>query len=162
MNLTSKDSVTLTEAQFLFQTHESRLENLHTSHVVVSSSAHLAIKHDSPSSTHGQSRGYWLGSRGSGNRGQQNFGGRISSNNIKLLFQIYRKLGHSALKCYHRFDMSFLGTSLSFAPSSFNPSTQSTQAYIATTTSEQDPAWYLDIGATHHTTSTPTSLSFKS
>ena len=132
-NLTSKDSVTLTEAQFLLQTHEFRLENLHTSHVVdVSSSAHLAIKRDSLSSTHGQSRGSWPGSRGHGNTGRHNSGGRSPSNNIKLLCQICGKSGHSTLKCYHRFDMSFLGTSLPFAPSSFNPSTQSTQAYIAT------------------------------
>ena len=132
-NLTSKDSVTLTEAQFLLQTHESRLENLHTSHVVdVSSSTHLTIKRDSLSSTHGQSRGSWPGSRGRGNTGRHNFGGMSPSNNIKLLCQICGKSGHSTLKCYHRFDMSFLGTSLPFAPSSFNPSTQSTQAYITT------------------------------
>ena len=55
VNLTSKDSVTLTEVQFLLQTHGSKLENLHTSQVIdVSSSAHPAIKRDSPSSTHGQ------------------------------------------------------------------------------------------------------------
>ena len=58
--------------------------------------------------------------------------------------------------------MSFLGTSVPSAPSSFNPSTQSTQAYIATTAFVQDPAWYLDSGAAHHTTSNPTSLSSKS
>ena len=99
-------------------------------------------------------RGSWQGSRGG--RGRHQFGG---CNLLKLFSQICGKSGHSVVKCYNRFDLSFHNASLSHTTTgSFS---QFPQAQIATTSSINDPAWYLDSGATHHTTSNDASLTSK-
>lgn len=113
VNLTSEDSLTLPEAQFMLQNQESRLKALDSS---ISSdtpshaSAYLAHRHalsHTPNavgqSTHtSRSRSSWSGPRG---RGSCGCGGGFSSSS-KLLFQICGKAGHLALKCYHHFDIS--------------------------------------------------------
>ena len=63
------------------------------------------------------------------------------------------------MKCYNRFDLSFHSASLSHTTT--GSSSQFPQAQIATDSSINDPAWYLDSGATHHTTSNDASLTSK-
>jgi Reverse transcriptase (RNA-dependent DNA polymerase)/gag-polypeptide of LTR copia-type/GAG-pre-integrase domain len=59
--------------------------------------------------------------------------------------QICQRLGHTALKCYHRFDISYTSTSIS--------SSQSNQALVAEPASPSpSQAWFLDSGATAHVT----------
>ena len=182
--LTSKDSVSITEAQFLLQTHESRLENFHSIQMtdVSSASANVLHKrdttgfqnvrqysyqsssttrlqnfgqHPSPSS----SRGSWHSPRGRGRRGHHN--GRSFSNS-KPLCQICGKTGHSALKCYHRFDVSYHGVVMPNNLSSLVSSSQFPQTHIATASTIHDSAWYFDSGATYHSTPNSAALISKS
>ena len=99
-------------------------------------------------------RGSWQGSLGGCGRHQ--FRGR---NLLKLFFQMCGKSGHSTVKCCHRFDLNFHSASLSHTTT--NPLSQFPQAQIATASSINDLAWYLDSGATHHTTSNDASLTSK-
>lgn len=99
--------------------------------------------------------------------------GPYNSHN-KLLCQICGKTGHSALKCFHKFDLSYNTPQLSPASPSpmtttyqYNQSTTSPvgpayqqhqsfsdpgQAHIATASTTHDDAWYLDGEASHHST----------
>ncbi|RVW91105.1 hypothetical protein CK203_039900 [Vitis vinifera] len=73
------------------------------------------------------------GSRGEG-------GGRNQSKN-KLICQVYRKPGHIALKCYHRFDLSYQGQEVAANANSTNTSSTTytnPQAYM-TAPSSSDP-----------------------
>ncbi|PON45986.1 Zinc finger, CCHC-type [Parasponia andersonii] len=67
----------------------------------------------------------------------------------KPVCQVCGKAGHIALKCYHRFDLSFQGDSSS---SSTLQANQANQAFVATNTAVNDGAWYMDSGATNHVT----------
>ena len=131
VNLTSKNSVTLPEAQFLLQTQELRLETLNTNPIVdvshatanTTTNAYRCGNFNS-SSQPLATRGY-PAHRGRG-RGRSFSGYRGSYGPPKLSCQIYGKQGHSALKCYHRFDISFSGNSSHSSgsqPLSFEPPT---------------------------------------
>ena len=65
-------------------------------------------------------------------------GGRGSSSRPPC--QICGKVGHTAIKCWHRMDESYYEE-------------PSTTALAATTSYKVDPNWYLDTGATDHITS---------
>ncbi|RVW86614.1 hypothetical protein CK203_045650 [Vitis vinifera] len=94
----------------------------------------------------GNYRGQPHGSRGEG-------GGRNQSKN-KLICQVYRKPRHIALKCYHRFDLSYQGQEVAANANSTNTSSTTytnPQAYMAAPSSS-DPnnnSWFLDSGAKH-------------
>ena len=172
--LTSKDSVTLPEAQCLLQRQELRLETLNTNPIVdvshaTTNNATTAYRRGNfnSSSQHPTTRGY-PAHRGCG-QGRSSSGYRGSYGPPKLSCQIYGKQGHSALKCYHLFDISFSGNSSHSSgshPLSFEPPTQSqtyltTPQFVKTEYNESDDAWYLDSGATHHTTSNFAALDIK-
>ena len=110
VNLTSRESVTLTEAQFMLQTHELHLEtfnstlSMNISHV----EAHLTHKTGNLHLSSTQSfipRGSFSPVRGRGGRGRFFNGGH----GFKVLCQICGKTGHSTFKCYHIYDVSFVG-----------------------------------------------------
>ena len=79
----------------------------------------------------------------------------------RLQCQICGKIGHSALKCFHRFNLQFNGASAYGSASGVMLPSSSSQAYLASPTTINDKAWLLDSGATHHVTTDDTSLDSK-
>jgi hypothetical protein len=65
--------------------------------------------------------------------------------------QVCGKQGHTALRCYHRFDQGYQGES------STNP-----QAFYSSPTLVTDDNWYPDTGATHHLTNEMNNLNMSS
>ena len=72
--------------------------------------------------------------RGQGAQG----GGRGNYSNQKPICQVCGKAGHIAIKCYHRFDLSYQGPDTS--GSSTRQPASPNQAYIATPTGVSDGA----------------------
>jgi len=64
------------------------------------------------------------------------------SSNALPMCQVCGKSGHTALKCYRRFDHSFQGDE-----------TNSMAAYMVAPSSQPDLSWYPDTAATNHMTS---------
>lgn len=159
VTLTSKESVSMQDVQFLLQTQEMRIEQQHTTaaldlHNPTANYAAAAKK--GPSST--PSTGYNNNNRGRGtNRGR---GGRNSNNRggNRPICQVCGRSGHTALKCYHRFDLSFQGEGNS---NNSDQNTDEPQAMLATANTVADPQWYLDSGASNHVTSDGASLTNK-
>ena len=175
VNLTSKDSVTLLESQFMLQAHELRLENFNASSVmeVSHATANLTLSNNVSGSvrpanyqSHSSSGTSFSNPRRRGARGRSNYGGRgFQGSSFKLLCQICGRNCHSAAKCYHIFDLSYAGTgtqAYNGTSSSAMETVQHSQAHIATPSALRDDAWYLDSGATHHTTPISESLESKS
>lgn len=73
--------------------------------------------------------------------------GRGYSGRSRPTCQVCSKQGHTALKCYYRFDHSFSGQDESQSVNQGN-----TSVYIATPATLEDPDWYVDSGATNHIT----------
>ncbi|KAK6144727.1 hypothetical protein DH2020_021547 [Rehmannia glutinosa] len=109
VNLTTRsDLVTLQEAQFVLQTHEMRLRNSLASTTALTTSVSSNV---APSAhfVGGFNQSNFRGGRfprGRGRGGHCNF---RYNNNGKPTCQLCGKIGHMALKCYKRFDMSFTG-----------------------------------------------------
>lgn len=85
-------------------------------------------------------RGFHQQSTTSGRNSQQ------SDNNTKPTCQIYGRVGHTALKCWNRFDNNYQSEELP----------QALAALQVSDSSERE--WYPDSGATTHVTSTPAAL----
>ena len=131
------------------------LEHLTTPSVVEfpNSKGFLAHKQSSSSNF----RGYQTNSRGCSGRigrGRSSFGGRnyfSSRAGSKLLCQICGKSGHSAIKCYHMFNLNCHNQSES-SKGSVNTGDvvcdfsqfQSSQAYIDSPKDVDDASWFLD------------------
>ncbi|PON91412.1 Zinc finger, CCHC-type, partial [Trema orientale] len=154
VNLTSRqDSISLQEVQFLLQNQEMRLEHLlSTTSVDLSSpSAHLTSANFKKNGCPSQ---YPRGPTNYRGRGRGMRGGRGN----KPVCQVCGKAGHIALKCYHRFDLSFQGDSSS---SSTPQANQANQAFVTTNTAVNDGAWYMDSGATNHVTADLSNLALQ-
>lgn len=71
--------------------------------------------------------------------------------------QLCGHTGHIAVKCYHRFDISFHGNgdqSLSHCDGPHaHVATTSAQAHLASASTIHGPRWYMDSGASAHITS---------
>ncbi|KAJ3704768.1 hypothetical protein LUZ61_008473 [Rhynchospora tenuis] len=103
-------------------------------------------QHNGGRNTFNRGRG---GYRGCG-RGRQNASPKVDS-----VCQICELWGHTAVNCYHRFDIRYVGsTSTSTTPPPTNH-----QAMIAEPTSTPTATWFLDSGATTHVTSDINNLS---
>ncbi|KAL6338564.1 hypothetical protein AAG906_021279 [Vitis piasezkii] len=164
VNITSKDHITLQCVMFMLQNHEQRIESCEsTTQVDVNGvNAHYAANENSFNSGYNRGndnyRGRPRGSRGGG-------GGRNQSKN-KSICQVCRKRGHIALKCYHRFDLSYQGQEAAANANLANTSSTTytnPQAYMAAPSSS-DPnnnSWFLDNGATHHITADNSNLASK-
>lgn len=107
-------------------------------------------------------------SRGSNNsrgRGNRNGYGRGDGgrNGTRPICQLCGRAGHVALKCYQRFDISFHGnTNGTDTGFQHGQSHTSGQAYLASSNTVADPAWYMDSGATNHVTPDAHNLTTKS
>ncbi|KAL5853353.1 hypothetical protein ACOSQ3_008471 [Xanthoceras sorbifolium] len=163
-NITSKKrEITLQDAQFLLMGYESRLE-YQASANTVSKSANFARGGPYPNNNNRE--------RSRGRR--EGKGGRYF--NQRLTCQLCGKAGHFSAICYYRFDQSFSGN---FGKHNFNPlqgniaqqfsqpqmeyypapysgnypgQNPNVSAYIATPSTVGDTSWYVDSGATNHTT----------
>ena len=82
--------------------------------------------------------------------------------------QICGKTGHTALKCFYKFDLQDQNQTQLQKLSSAIPKEESSipvqqsQAYIASPTIVNDASWFLDSGATHHVAATSDSMTTKS
>lgn len=113
VNLTTRtDSVSLQELQFALQSHEMRIElqsSTISTEMPILHYANAAFRrpfpdsHGSYSGAHGRGA-FYSHSRGRGRGGRRSFG-----RGNKLVCQLCGRSGHSAVKCYHRFDISFNG-----------------------------------------------------
>ena len=164
VNLTSSESITLQEVQYILQTHEMKLETLSAATTVdlSSSSVHFAQQKLFRGGSGGRGR-FFAGGRGrfpSGGRGYNSFN--------KPLCQICGRMGHMALKCFYRFDVTYQNQFQNqkawgeySADDSSTPVSQS-QAYITSLTTVNDASWFLNSEATHHVTSTIDSMNTNS
>ena len=171
VNLTSRESLTLQEVQYLLQTYEMKLENLSASAMLdISNSTAANMVHKESQSVFSGHLGFQYNNRGrnfnlgrvrsysqtGSNNTPQQFGGDKAYQQFgrfgKPMCQICGKAGHIALKCYHRFDLSYQTTFASASHVFHNDSSESREAYVASPHIVQDEAWYLDSGATHHVT----------
>ena len=114
VNLTSRDFITLEEVQFLLETHEMRLEQLAIASLTNFSHPE-AFKSDKQSGSvstpfRGGHQAIFRGRSNFLGRGRSSPGGRHYSSfgeNNKPHCQICGKIGHMAMKCFHRFDVAF-------------------------------------------------------
>ena len=92
--------------------------------------------------------------RDSSSKYQRNFRGRGRGHSFspqnRPICQVCHKPGHTALKCYHRFDNSFS-----------TDTTNNMHALLAAPQAPPDLNWYPDSGATHHLTSDFANLNVK-
>lgn len=136
----------------MLQTHEMRLDQLNGVALLevsgTSAQANLASYHRGYFGNN-QSHGQHF-SRGKGH-GRSHYGGSDhgigTGTRSRLVCQMCGHLGHIAIKCYHRFDISFTSQEIHSSPS------QDSHAHLASATSVNDPKWYMDSGASTHITS---------
>ena len=83
----------------------------------------------------------------------------------KSIFQLCERTGHTMLKCFHRFDITFQGSSPTRNNASVNNTNDSPQALLTEANSSDDSNDYstsfLDSAATHHMTNDSQNLSNK-
>ena len=166
VNLTALDSVTIPELQYMLQTHEMRLENFNSIALVDVSAAAVHVAQKKPasgsSSQFPQSSSHGFSNSFRGRNSRSRFGPRgVRQNSSPLLCQICGKSGHSAMKWFHRFDLSFSGAASSSYSTDFIPSPSSAQVNLACPSTVTDKAWYMDSVATHHVTSQDNAMSAK-
>nr|TKR99539.1 hypothetical protein D5086_0000189690 [Populus alba] len=139
------DVVTLEELYSLLLITESRI-NQHHDTIQVTASVNMATRHPPsfqscpgniyPSSNRGRTSSYR--GRSCGGRSTTRDQGAFSS----LICQVCVKPGHHALKCYHRFDLSYQDQSTQRPP----------YAFLAARHQHAAHEWHPDTGATHHLT----------
>ena len=112
VNLTSRDFITLEEVQFLLQTHVMRLEQLAIASLTKFSHPEAFMKCGHQAIFRGRSNFLGRGRSSPGGRHYSSFG-----KNNKPHCQICGKIGHMAMKCFHRFDVGFQHQS-QFSPNS--------------------------------------------
>lgn len=128
INFTSRgDRISLSEVQFLLQSQELRIDQQTSlASDVVLPSAQYASRGRRPSAPPPSGRPPNPRGRGRG-RGR----GRNGNNFNRITCQMCTRTGHSAAKCYHRFDPAFTPPPPSSSHSS--PADPSQQTYIANT-----------------------------
>ncbi|KAM6585304.1 hypothetical protein CsatB_012306 [Cannabis sativa] len=157
VNLTSRDHLSLQEVQYMLQNHEMRLEINASTPVLdlTNPMANLAqFKKPGQSGNNSNGRPPQPPNRGRG-RGNYSNRGRGSNNNSRVICQLCGRPGHTVIKCYRRFDISYSG------PEENSSIESQPQAYIASPSTVQDGAWYMDSGATNHMTSDPHQMTHK-
>ncbi|KAF4355480.1 hypothetical protein F8388_015234 [Cannabis sativa] len=91
--------------------------------------------------------------------------GRGRTNNNRPICQLCSKPGHIASKCYHRFDISFQAPGSNQPQNTQNTNTNQTtsdqQAYFTTADAHNENTWYIDSGATNHTTADASHIQHK-
>lgn len=154
VHLANQENLTWIALQSKILTYERHLEHLNSVHSVSEPFAGLSFRSDlSSSSLQGSNggRSQWRG-RGRGNRGR--YKNNQSSNKISC--HLCRCPGHTIMNYFHHFDKSFMPPQNDFGNTFAN-------AYYASAETVQDPAWYLDSGASNHVTNQlPPSVSSQS
>jgi hypothetical protein len=145
---TRLDPVSMTDLYGHLLTHEQRIEAHHSSPDLSLSNVNAAQRQSSsPSPSRG--RGFSSNYRGRGRgRGRGSPSSGIFNPN-RPICQICQKLGHTANRCYSRFDHSYqqspAGPSAAFSAQQAIP----------------DSAWYNDTGSTHHITNDLSNLNMR-
>ncbi|KAJ9672694.1 hypothetical protein PVL29_026062 [Vitis rotundifolia] len=175
-----EDDLSLHSVHSILLTHEQRLNHQHTSSVDLPFvAAHIAAapstQRPRPHQPRFQSSQPRFQSHHSGNHQQVTFShtrphnrphnrpaNRPSSSAphrpphlpTRPQCQLCGKFGHTVVKCYHRFDITYQGTN------GVSPSQDSSplQAMLATAPDHQD-SWFFDTGATHHLSHSAQTLS---
>ena len=145
------DPVTLEEVYALLLTIESRLQ--HHNSPIVQPTIHVATRQFSSSSYKG--RNQYRG-RGRNYRDVSFYTGSNGRNTFHrdtMICQVCDKPGHSAKKCYHRFDVTYHDNAAK---------SNNLQGLMATTSSVSATDWHPDTGATHHLTNNMANLNLRS
>lgn len=162
VSITSKtEPFSLKDVSSLLLSYESRLETTNQVSVEASlPSANIAVPNHAkrgnfiPQFGRGRaSQQYHRGGRGGG-RGYRGRGGRF--NNGRPQCQVCHIFGHTADKCYHRFDASYIGNATSpqnqrgynDGSGNYNQAT----AMFAAQDNATEFNWYPDSGASNHVT----------
>uniref|UniRef100_A0A803NUX0 CCHC-type domain-containing protein n=1 Tax=Cannabis sativa TaxID=3483 RepID=A0A803NUX0_CANSA len=149
VNITARENpLSLQEVQFMLHSLELRIQQQTTD-----SLANVQANIANFSSNHNSRGGYTgHGNRGH-NRGGRGYSGNRGGRGNCPMCQLCGRAGHTAQKCYHRFDITFTGPSSS-APATSDTSNENPQANLAETPTNSDitGAWFLDTGASHHMT----------
>ena len=103
-------------------------------------------------------RGQFQRDRGKINRNRNALGRRNINSPV---CQVCGKLGHIALKCYYRFDLSYQDNFDNQNSNESGNGAQQHQAYIATPVIVHNEAWCMDSSATNHVTSKSNNLGVK-
>lgn len=114
VNLTSRqDNVTLQEVQYMLQTQEMLLEQLTSVSTVEAHSAQANVANFKRTGYNGGSQNYGRGGyNNQRGRGRNSYGrgtGQGRGGN-RPACQLCGRVGHVALKCYHKFYISFNGS----------------------------------------------------
>ncbi|KAA8515147.1 hypothetical protein F0562_018326 [Nyssa sinensis] len=147
------DHVTLEEVYSLLIVIESRLNRHHLSTPAPLAEANVVQRQSQQSNNRGRG-----GFRGRGRHNNYRGGGAFSytrsntSNSSTVVCQVCEKPGHSARKCYHRFDLTYQDP----------PPSQNKQAFVAANNGGWENDWLVDTGATHHITHDMANLNLKS
>ena len=175
-----EDDLSLHSVHSILLTHEQRLNHQHTSSADLPfAAAHIAAapstQHPRPHHPRFQSPQPRFQSHYSGNRQHVPFShtrphnrphnrpaNRFSSSAphrpphlpTRPQCQLCGKFGHTVVKCYHRFDITYQGTSGVSSSQDSSP----LQAMLAAAPNHQD-SWFFDTGATHHLSHSAQTLS---
>lgn len=157
VQISSRESISWYELSSVLMTFESRLEHLNH---VRSNFTSLNVNQSSVQLAHRTSTSFGRGLRGpingrsSSYRGRPRGRGKFTNgrqNEIRGPCQICGLSNHSASWCYNRFDERYMGSK---PPNSGQQSINSgPSAYVASPRSFEDPAWFVDSGASNHVTS---------
>jgi histone deacetylase 1/2 len=184
VNLTSrKDGLNLQEVQFMLENQENRIEqnlghlntdsyNLSANYVNYPPRNNMNQRnHNNYARNNFNSQGFsgnqrsnqYYSQRGRSNRGGGRVyrgRGRFNNYNNKVICQVCGSPGHTAIKCFRRFDENFQGYN---GNNSYNNNSSSnSQAYYASSDQNYgDSAWYMDSGASNHVTSDMCNLSIQ-
>lgn len=182
VNLTSRcDELSLQELQFLLQSQEMRLEQLNSAANLDLNSpvANLVVnsrRNNRSSYQQSNQQNYYDGQNSQGGRGNfrgraHGCGGRGYSNRGDTepqVCQLCDRVGHVASRCYHRFDITFQRPQQNSRANYSRPSNGSQQlvfvaqsSYNASPSTVNDPAWYVDSGATNHITADLNNLALR-
>ncbi|KAF5445394.1 hypothetical protein F2P56_034445 [Juglans regia] len=145
-----KDPVTLEEVYSLLLTIESRLS--HNNPQVPQASVNVATRQTPQHFSRGRGGYRGRGRSFCGNSQQYSSSGRGPSPRDTIICQVCGKQGHTAKKCFHRFDITYTA----------NSDQRNPLAFIASSSSQPEPDWHPDTGATHHLTNDLANLNLRS
>lgn len=181
VSITSRtEHCSLKEVHAMLLSFESRLESLPSSVINTDGSIPIANIATQSQSFHqrrtntteyqtNRSRNQFSNQSYRGGRGRGNFRGRASRGGSRMFnnrpqCQLCYIFGHTAGRCYYRFDINYSGPPNFQANSNINHSTTSNQmsAMVLSLDTGSDSAWYADSGASNHVTNELANLNLAS
>jgi hypothetical protein len=139
---TRNDAIPLSELFAYLLSQESRIESRQTTPKVDEYSANFVNKGRGRAPMRVRGRAGRMSQAGRGKNINNNFSNKATSGSSnsggkKIPYQICGKPGHSAAKCWYRYDQG---------------NEEDHNASATTTSYNIDPSWYADVGATYHIT----------